>query len=74
MTVPKLEVNIRKGYGVARVYPANEPARILADIAGTKTLSPLDLQRARALGHEIHISYDEDCTSLAALILQKTTP
>ena len=69
-----LEVNIRKEFGRARIYPSNEAARTLADIAGTKTLLPVDLQRARALGLEIHIGYDADCTALAAQVLAKVTP
>ena len=33
-----LQISVRSNYGAPAIYPANEAARIFADIAGTKTL------------------------------------
>lgn len=49
----KLQVEVRKVYGVDMIYPANEAARILAALVGNKTLNNKQLELARALGHTI---------------------
>ena len=49
----KVVVEPRDVYGTRRIYPANGPAHLLAQLAGTKTLSPNDLYVIRQLGFEI---------------------
>lgn len=41
-----LEVTVKMVYGLPKVYPVNEAAQALADIAGTKTLELRTLKRA----------------------------
>lgn len=43
-------VTVKEVYGVAQVYPANEAARLLAQIAGTKTLTRQTLALAKRMG------------------------
>ena len=49
----RIEVEARGVNGNTKYYPANEAARVLASIAGTKTLSLRTLDYAAYLGHEI---------------------
>jgi hypothetical protein len=48
-----IEVEVRSVYGVPTIYPSNETARVLAEIAGTKTLTPRVLELARDLGLKV---------------------
>lgn len=48
-----LQVQVRNNYGAPAIYPANEAARLFADIAGTKTLKPDTLAKAKRLGYRI---------------------
>ena len=52
-----MEILIRSQavYGQTLYYPVNGAAELLADIAGTKTLRPDDLDRALILGHEVNV-------------------
>ncbi|MBI5259791.1 MAG: hypothetical protein HY855_25045 [Burkholderiales bacterium] len=45
-----LEVVVRSVYGVKQIYPANDAARVIAQIAGTKTLTTQTLALAKKLG------------------------
>lgn len=47
---PVIEVEVKNVYGNLLIYPVNDHARTLAHIAGTKTLSTLDLENAIKLG------------------------
>jgi hypothetical protein len=47
-------VEYRKVYGLVKIYPLNLGAKMLAEIAGTTTLSERALELALQLGHEIH--------------------
>lgn len=49
----RLELISREVYGVVKFYPANEAARVIADIAGTKTITPDKLELCKKLGLEI---------------------
>lgn len=49
----RLEVTTREVYGVAKIYPANEAARVIAEIAGTKTITPQMLELCKKLDAEI---------------------
>jgi hypothetical protein len=44
-----VEVSVRWNYGRAAVYPANDLARTLADLAGHRTLTQQDLGLIRKL-------------------------
>jgi hypothetical protein len=48
-------IEIKDVYGQPKVYPVCETAQIFADIAGTKTLLPPDIQRIQALGYKIAV-------------------
>lgn len=48
-----IEVTIKNVYGQIKVYPANEAAQLIANIAGTKTLSNQQLAYAERLGFQI---------------------
>lgn len=45
-----IQVFVRQVYGNALIYPANESARVLAQLTGTKTLTTAQLELARDLG------------------------
>jgi hypothetical protein len=49
----KIEVEVRAVYGTSKVYPINDAARVVAELAGTSTLTLRALDLARKLGHEI---------------------
>jgi hypothetical protein len=49
----QVQIEVKKVYGVDKIYPINDAAKALARIAGTKTLSVSDLQNASTLGLEV---------------------
>lgn len=51
-------VRVKSVYGNTTIYPANEAAQTLADLAGTKTLTPRALRLARKLGHDVQLDGD----------------
>lgn len=48
-----IEVEARNVFGKILVYPVNDNAKLLANIAGTKTLSVANLANAASLGLNI---------------------
>lgn len=50
----KIEVEVRAVYGAQKIYPANDAARTLAQLAGTETLNARTLELAKKLGHSVH--------------------
>ena len=48
-----IEVEARNVYGKMLIYPVNDNAKLLANIAGTKTLSIANLANAASLGLNI---------------------
>lgn len=48
-----VEIEVRSVYGNTLIYPANDAARLFAQIAGKKTLDRQDLNLIRALGFEV---------------------
>ena len=48
--MPVIQVYLKSVYGRITVYPANEAAQTLANIAGTKTLATQTLKYAEQLG------------------------
>jgi hypothetical protein len=64
-----IEVTIKSVYGLPRIYPANEAAQALADIAGTKTLEPRTIKRAiSGLGANVQIRGADDAAQLAKML------
>ena len=51
----KITIRIEKNYGIQTAYPACDNSRLLAKLAGTKTLTWHGLETIRALGYEIQI-------------------
>ncbi len=48
-----IEVFVRNVYGNPTIYPANDAARTIAELAGTKTLNNRQLSLAQSLGHVV---------------------
>ena len=49
----KVEIDVRSNYGNQAIYPVNEHAKLLAAIAGTKTLTNVTLAYAERMGFQI---------------------
>lgn len=62
----KIQVTIKSVYGTDTIYPANDAARTLAMIAGTKTLTLRTLKQAKQLGHSVE--YIERAGLAAAML------
>ena len=54
-----ITVEIRNTYGQDKIYPVCDKAKIFADIAGTTTLLPRDIQRIQMLGFEVLVKQKE---------------
>ena len=50
-----ITIRIEKNYGIETAYPACNQSRLLAKLAGTKTLTHHALDTIAALGYEIQI-------------------
>lgn len=61
-----IEVFVRSVYGVQKIYPANEAAKLLAEIAGTKTLSGEVLRRAQDLDLSVKFVADPEAAMMIA--------
>lgn len=48
-----VEIEIRKVYGVDKFYPANDKAKLFADLVGHKTLSREDIVLISKLGFDV---------------------
>jgi hypothetical protein len=49
------QIEVKEVYGNRTIYPVNEQARLLARIAGTKTLTPSTVILAKELGFHFEI-------------------
>ena len=49
----KLIVKVREVYGIERIYPVSENAKLFANIAGKKTLDSADIYRIKQLGFDV---------------------
>jgi len=58
-------IKIKNVYGENKAYPVCEHAKIIAEIAGTRTMTPENLKRIERLGLEIIVEQENN---LAALI------
>lgn len=61
-----IQIAIRNVFGVPKIYPANEPAELIAKIAGTKTLTNAQLAYAERLGFLV-VTVPDVATERAAL-------
>jgi hypothetical protein len=52
-----ITIKIEKNYGIETAYPSCDQSRLLARLAGTKTLTRHALDTIVALGYAIHIEY-----------------
>lgn len=50
---PMVTIEVRDIYGQRKFYPKCEHAKVFADIAGTKTLTEVNLRRIKKLGYRI---------------------
>lgn len=50
---PAIVVSIKNVYGVEKIYPVCEHAKVFARIAGTKTLTVETIDSVKCLGFEI---------------------
>lgn len=50
MSAATIQVCGRSVYGQIKIYPVNDAAKVLAEIAGTATLKQIDLARVETLG------------------------
>ncbi len=50
-----ITIKIEKNYGIETAYPACDQSRLLAKLAGTKTLTWHALETIRALGYSVQI-------------------
>jgi hypothetical protein len=57
-----ITIRIDKNYGLETAYPACAQSRLLADLAGTKTLTRRALDTIAALGYQITIAHGETRT------------
>lgn len=51
----EIKVRIEKNYGLETVYPACDKSKLLAKLAGTKTITWHAMETIRALGYEIQV-------------------
>jgi hypothetical protein len=49
----RIEIEVRNVYGVPTLYPVNDQAKLLAKLAGTKTLTNATLAVAEQMGFSI---------------------
>lgn len=60
-----LLVRVRNVYGTPTIYPVNEPAALIARIAGTKTLTHDALIAAEQLGFTVQVQPEPIPASVA---------
>ena len=58
-TMMNITVEIREVYGQSKIYPVCDKAKTFANIAGTTTLLPRDIQSIQMLGFEILVKQRE---------------
>lgn len=49
----QLKITTKNVYGNTTMYPANETAKLFAELLGKKTFSLIDVHRIKKLGYEI---------------------
>lgn len=51
----EITVRIKEVYGVRNVYPVCDKAKLLAQLAGTKTLTAAAIEAIKSLGYKINV-------------------
>lgn len=54
-----ITIEIRDIYGIRTIYPACQTSRLLARLAGTKTITRHALETIKALGYAVEIKQPE---------------
>lgn len=54
--IMNITVTVREVYGIKTIYPACDTAKLLARLAGTKTLTAAALQTIKALGYTVAVA------------------
>ena len=54
-----ITIEIRDIYGIRTIYPACDKSRLLARLAGTKTITRHALETIRALGYTVEVKQPE---------------
>lgn len=57
-----IQVIVKTVYGNKTIYPYCDKAKLFADIAGTLTLLPRDIERIKQLGFSVEVVTDEPKT------------
>lgn len=55
----QITVQIRNVYGTRLIYPVCDTAKLLAKLAGRKTLSQENIQTIKALGYVVRVATPE---------------
>lgn len=55
----KITIEIRDIYGIRTIYPACQTSRLLARLAGTKTITRHALETIKALGYTVEVKQPE---------------
>ena len=50
-----ITVEVKTVYGMDRIYPMCEKAKIFTRLAGTKTLSTYDISKIKELGYTVQV-------------------
>ena len=51
-----ITVEIKNVYGVNKIYPISDTAKLFANIAGTKTLTDYTIAKIKELGYTINVA------------------
>jgi hypothetical protein len=54
-----ITIEIRDIYGIRTIYPACDKSRLLARLAGTKTITRHALETIKALGYTVEVKQSE---------------
>lgn len=54
-----IQIEIKNHYGNTMYYPACDKSRLLARLAGTKTLTPESIRTIKELGYNVHAKQPE---------------
>jgi hypothetical protein len=58
----EIDVTLKDCYGVSKVYPVCEKAKLFAKIAGTKTLTVDAIENIKLLGYTVRVASHRPAT------------